>query len=197
METEFSRQVLESGTLLGIPFFRFRCLIFFPCILIAGQGTHLFSLPGRSIEEATLGSFQDPHQVYISLRSIWLCISWASSGLQYAVGFRGEAAFQIFPAVLHVHAVPPSALSWGCCEGARLRAVRCWNPAVLCLLHYVPWRGVSFTHRKSAFPLIHPQVMYGLPGALSLLFSSRGKSVLLTLEESHSKFQSGLTLTQS
>ena len=158
-ETEFSRQVLESGTLLGIPFFMFRCLIFFPCILIAGKGTIFLVC---SVEEATLGSFQDPHQVYISLWSIWLCISWASSGLQYAVGFRGEeGAFQIFPGVLHVHSMPLLALSAGPLVVLRLlRGCQAESCAVLkfshALLITICHGRVLFTHRKSAFSLLHP-----------------------------------------
>lgn len=157
---EIPRQVLESETFLGIPFFMFRCLIFFPCILIAGQVTHPFSLPGSSVEWATLGFFQDPHQVYISIRCIWLCISLGHLWFTVCSGFqRRKKGLSDLPSSAALctlcpcwHCLQALWWLWACCKGARLRAVRCWKPAML----YTPWRGVLFTHGKSAFSLIHP-----------------------------------------
>lgn len=64
-------------------------LIFFSCILITEQVTHLSSLPRDSTEYAT--SFWVWSGVSLD------CFPQASSASQFAVGFSGKRAFQIFP----------------------------------------------------------------------------------------------------
>lgn len=82
-------------------------LFFFPCNLIAGQVTHLSSLPRDSTEYATLGLFWDPHWVYISVWNIFSLLSSGQFCFTVCSGFQRKRAFQIFPVALpHILCAP-------------------------------------------------------------------------------------------